>query len=113
MVRAGTANRAVFRVDGLDPRMVYTVSAWVMADKPGRAAGMRVLDADEGLVAEKHIRRAGRGSQWNEWARIQLPFTPKSPTVQIELHDRPSTPNTILYWDFVELESIYPLSADR
>jgi len=113
MVRGRTANQAVFEVGNLDPRMVYTVSAWVMADKPGRAAGLRVVQADGRLIAQKQITRAGRGSQWNEWSRILFHFTARAPTVRIELHDRQSSAGTVLYWDFVELESVFPAEDAR
>jgi len=113
MIRGRTANRAVFEVGRLESKMVYTVSAWVMADRPGRAAGLRVLDADGTLIAQKQITRAGRGSQWNEWSRILVQFTTDTPTVRIELHDRQSAAGTVLYWDFVELESVFPAEDPR
>ncbi len=105
MVRGSVPNRASFEVSGLDTRRVYNVSAWVMADRPGRRAGLRVIRSDGGVVAGKETDRAGRGTQWNEWSRITFNFRPTTPTVHVELHDASATPGTTLYWDFVEMES--------
>ena len=108
MVRGPRSNRASFAVSGLDTRMVYIVSAWVMADRPGRRAAMRITETDGRVIAEKKIAHAGRGTQWNEWSRITFNFTPTKPTVHIELHDEKASAGAVLYWDFVELEAAWP-----
>ncbi len=108
MVRGKSANRASFEVSGLDPRMTYVVSVWINANKPDRHAGLRVADQDGTLLAQRTTNRAGRGTQWNEWSRLVQTFTPGGPTITIELHDADATPGTILFWDFVELETAWP-----
>ncbi len=113
MIRGRTANHAAFEISNLNPGMVYTVSAWVMADKPGRSAGLRIVQADGRIIAQKDINRAGRGTQWNEWSRILFQFTTKATAVRIELDDRQSSAGAILYWDFVELESVFPVAGAR
>jgi hypothetical protein len=108
MVRGRTNNVAEFKVSGLDPRMTYVASVWVNADKPGRRAGLRIADAEAQVIAERETDRAGRGTQWNEWTRLILRFTPSMPDVRIELHDAKAEPGTVLFWDFVELEAAGP-----
>lgn len=107
MVRGRRPNRASFEVRGLDPRMVHTVSAWVHSDKPGRRAGLRVIEPGGRVIAAKETDRAGRGTQWNEWSRLIFNFTVTRPTVHIELHDSKALPGAVLYWDFIELEATY------
>jgi len=80
----------------------------VNADKPGRRAGLRIADAEAQVIAERETDRAGRGTQWNEWTRLILRFTPSMPDVRIELHDAKAEPGTVLFWDFVELEAAGP-----
>jgi hypothetical protein len=111
MVRGQTGNKASFEVSNLDSGMVYAVSAWVNADKPGRHAGMRITEPDGHVIAAKEIDRAGRGTQWNEWSRITFTFTPTKPTIQIELHDAKASRGAVLYWDFVELEAAWPAAS--
>ena len=40
---------------------------------------------------------------------MTLTFTPEGSTAHIELHDTQATEGTVLYWDFIELESAWPL----
>ncbi len=108
MVRGSRPNTASFEVRRLDPRMIYTVSAWVHSDKPGRRAGLRVTETGGRVIAEEETDRAGRGTQWNEWTRLVFDFQPSRSTIQIELHDRNSRTGAVLFWDFVELEAVYP-----
>ena len=113
MLRGKTANRASFEVSGLDPRMAYVVSAWVNADKPDVRAGMRITDQDGTTIAQRETNRVGRGTQWNEWSRLIETFAPSQSTIRIELHDADATPGAILFWDFVELESAWPLRRSQ
>ncbi|MFP6767961.1 MAG: hypothetical protein VB859_07320 [Planctomycetaceae bacterium] len=111
MVRGSRSNTASFEVRRLDPRMIYTVSAWVHSDKPGRRAGLRVTETGGRVIAEDETDRAGRGTQWNEWTRLVFDFQPSRSTIQIELHDRNSRTGAVLFWDFVELETVYPAAT--
>ena len=108
MVRGTGSNQASCEVRGLDPRRVYVASAWVHADQPGRRASLRIRTPDGKVLAESQTRLAGRGTQWNEWSRMTLTFTPQGSTAHIEVHDAPAAQGTVLYWDFIELESAWP-----
>ena len=105
MVRGETPNRASYQIDGLVPGRIYTISAWLMADRPGRRAGIQIIHPDGRVIASQETDRAGRGTQWNEWSRLLLSFAPTGSTIAIRLHDTPAAPGTVLYWDFIELES--------
>ena len=39
---------------------------------------------------------------------MTLTFTPQGATAHIEVHDAPAAQGTVLYWDFIELESAWP-----
>ena len=109
MVRGTGSNQASCEVRGLDPRRVYVTSAWVHADQPGRRASLRIRTPVGKVLAASQTVRAGRGTQWNEWSRMTLTFTPEGSTACIELHDTQAAEGTVLYWDFIELESAWPL----
>ena len=112
MVRGSTANQASFRVSGLDQDMVYTVSAWVMAEIPSRRAKVTITESDGTYIYSKEIDNAGDppdwDTKWNEWARIIFNFAPTSSAIDVILNDEPASQGTVLYWDFVELEAAYP-----
>ncbi len=108
MVRGSAANEASYQVGGLDPNKVYTVSAWVYADSPGRRAKMKLTDQNGTLINAEQVSNAGTGTQWNEWSRIIFNFQPTSNTIKVVLTDDVATAGTTLYWDFIELEDAYP-----
>lgn len=111
MLRGRTPNRASFRVTGVDPNWVYTVSAWVTAKASGQGATLIITTPDGTPVARKQIEDVRSGAQWNEWSRIVFHFAPPSNTVHVVLSDQPAAPGATLYWDFVELEKAYRAAA--
>ena len=109
MVRGPHPNRASLEVRDLNPRRVYVASAWVNADQPGRHASLRIRTPTGKVLAASQTALAGRGTQWNEWSRMTLTFTPEGSAARIELHDTQAAQGTVLYWDFIELEAAWPL----
>ena len=113
MIRGRSPNRATYELRGLDPGWVYTVSAWVHSNKPGRRAAVRIVDRGGRVIAEAETRHAGRGTQWNEWSRVIFNFSSQRPRVRIELNDANNPAGTGLYWDFVELEEVFPRTPEK
>ena len=112
MVRGSGANEASYRVSGIDPGMVYTVSAWVYSQTSGRRATVKITDADGNKIDAMTINHVGSSpdylTRWNEWSRIIFNFSPTSSTIDVVLGDESASYGTTLYWDFVELEEAYP-----
>ena len=108
MVRGQGHNEARFEISGLDTTMLYTVSAWVVADAPGRHDRLAVRAADGADLASKEIDDAGSQPdwywKWNEWSRLIFHFAPTSDTITLVLSDEPTKAGAVLYWDFIELE---------
>jgi len=106
MVRGSGANEASYRVSGIDPGMVYTVSAWVYSQTSGRRATVKITDADGNKIDAMTINHVGSSpdylTRWNEWSRLDFHFVPTTSSVDVVLSDEPATQGTHLYWDFVE-----------
>ena len=117
MVKGSGNSEASLEISGLDTNMLYTVSAWVMADAPGRHAEVAVRTSDGAYIASKEIDNAGSAPdgywKWNEWSRITFNFAPTSDTIHVVLSDGPTATGASLYWDFVELEEAYPVSQGQ
>ena len=112
MVRGSTPNEARFSVSGLDTSMVYTVSAWVIADSVDEQAKLTITESDGTHIESMVVDRVGSPpdweTKWNEWSRIAFHFVPTADTIKIVLSDEPTTLGTTLYWDFIELEEAFP-----
>ena len=111
MTRGTKANRATTVLEGLDPGRIHVASAWVQSDKPGRKAGLRILSVRGRVLASTETSRAGTGSQWDKWTRLLVTFRPDGPRVRLELNDDTSSAGTVLFWDYIEVESAWPADA--
>jgi len=109
MTRAARTNRATTVVQGLSADRTHVVSAWVHSNKPNQKAVLRVLGRDDRVLAKSETTRAGVGSQWDKWTRLLVTFRPDATSVRLELNDNSTAVGTTLYWDFIELESGWPL----
>lgn len=115
MIRGTTPNEASFQVSGLDPNLVYTVSAFVNSESSWQQAMLSITELDGTLIEREMATNVGSRpdyiNKWNEWTRLDFNFVPTASSVNVVLSDETSTVGTTLYWDFIELESAFPKSA--
>ena len=115
-IRGSTPNTASLEMSGLDTDMIYTVSAWVMAEQSNRHAKLAIIETDGTPIESMTVDNVGTPpdwyAKWNEWSRIAFNFRPTSDTVDVVLSDEPAAAGTALYWDFVELEEAFPAEDD-
>jgi hypothetical protein len=115
MVRGSTPNEAAFQVNGLDPNMVYTVSAFVVSETPNQRAQLSITELDGTLIELEESSTVGSPPdyyyQWNEWSRLDFHFVPTASSINVVLGDATTANGTTLYWDFVELEAAYPVDT--
>lgn len=111
MVRGPRPCRIVTLVKGVNPARVHVASAWVHSNKPNQKAGMRVLGQDDRVLGAAETSRAGTGSQWDRWTRLLITFRPDGPSVRLELTDSPASQGATLFWDYIELESAWPVDG--
>jgi len=112
MVRGTRPNRVETVVDGIDAGRVHVASAWVHSSKPNQKAGMRILGEDGRVLGEVETSRAGTGSQWDRWTRLLVTFRPDGCRVRLELTDSPASRGADLFWDYIELESAWPVTVE-
>lgn len=114
-VRGAHANEASFQVAGVDRNMVHTVSVWVTTTAPARRAAVKITEPDGTVIGSRQVDTVGSPpnglTTWNEWSRITFNFVPTTQTVNVVLTDAPAAPGTTFYWDFVELEPAYAVTA--
>ncbi len=112
MIRGTTPNKASFQVSGLDPNLVYTVSAFVNSENSWQQAGLSITELDGTLIERETATNVGSPpdyiNKWNEWTRLIFNFVPTASSVNVVLSDETATVGTTLYWDFIELESAFP-----
>jgi autotransporter-associated beta strand protein len=115
MVRGSTPNEAAFRVNGLDPNMVYTVSAFVISQTANQRAQLAITELDGTLIEMEQSYTVGSPPdyyhKWNEWSRLDFHFVPTASSINVVLSDTTTSSGTTLYWDFVELEAAYPVDT--
>lgn len=93
-------------------KTAYTLSAWVTAEKPGTSfsASLSVNDG-RGLTREAHFPNLlSQDNGPRRFQRVFLTFTTQetSEAVTIEFNDATAKVETVLYWDFVELDEDEP-----
>jgi autotransporter-associated beta strand protein len=115
MIRGSTPNEAAFRVNGLDPNMVYTVSAFVISPTANQRAQLAVTELDGTLIELEESYTVGSPPdyyhKWDEWSRLDFHFVPTASSINVVLRDGTTAYGTTLYWDFVELEAAYPVDT--
>jgi len=115
MLRGSTPNEAAFRVNGLDPNMVYTVSAFVISETANQRAQLAITELDGTLIEMEQSYTVGSPpdyyQKWNEWSRLDFHFVPTASSINVVLSDTTTSSGTTLYWDFVELEAAYPVDT--
>ena len=109
MTRGARANLATTVVEGLTADRAHVASAWVHSSKPNQRATLRVLGRNGRVLGQAETSRAGVGSQWDKWTRLLVTFQPDAATVRLVLTDSSAGEGTTLYWDFIELESGWPI----
>ena len=109
MTRGARPNRATTLVEGLSLDRAHVASAWVHSSKPKQKATLRVLGRNGRVLARAETSRAGVGSQWDKWTRLLVTFRPDAAIVRLELTDSSAGEGATLYWDFIELESGWPI----
>ena len=115
MLRGSTPNEAAFRVNGLDPNMVYTVSAFVISETANQRAQLAITELDGTLIEMEQSYTVGSPpdyyQKWNEWSRLDFHFVPTASSINVVLSDTTTSSGTTLYWDFVELEAAFPVDT--
>lgn len=111
MVRGSSPNEASFQISGVDPNMVYEVSAFVISGAANQRATLSVTEPDGTVIESEAISDVGSPPdfyhKWNEWSRLDFDFVPTTDTINVVLGDANASFGTELYWDFVELEAAY------
>ncbi|MBH07254.1 MAG: hypothetical protein CMJ20_13160 [Phycisphaeraceae bacterium] len=112
-VRGGGPNTAMTTVNVAGGK-THAVSAYVLAGYgSANQARIRVARDDGAILATGTVTQTDTPVGQGQWKRVQFAFdVPQGVSkVKVVLTDESVAQGTTLYWDFVELEDVYPVGT--